>query len=65
MNYVTVHREGTVLSFFLPVVGIETPTTSHPQVSVPPPPPLQGGGAHSLAREGLGESHSDEGTYTV
>jgi hypothetical protein len=30
-----------------------------------PTPPVLGGGAHSLAREGLGESQSDEGTYTV
>jgi hypothetical protein len=58
------HRVGRVLSFF-PVVGIGTPQTPHPQASVPPPPVL-GGGAHSLAREGLGESrNSDEGTYTV
>jgi hypothetical protein len=32
--------------------------TPHPQASVPPPPLVPGGGApaHSLAREGLGES---------
>ncbi len=29
------------------------------------PPPGSGGGAHSLAREGLGSPSSDEGTYTV
>jgi hypothetical protein len=33
----------------------------------PTPPLVPGGGAHSLAREGVGESspNSDEGTYTV
>jgi hypothetical protein len=29
------------------------------------PPPVLGGGAQWLAREGLGESQFDEGTYTV
>jgi hypothetical protein len=47
------HRVGRVLSFS-PVVGIGTPPTPHPQASVPPP--VLGGGAHSLAREGLGVS---------
>jgi hypothetical protein len=62
--YTLYHRVGRVLSFF-PVVGIGTPPTPHPQASLPPSPG-SGGGAHSLAREGLGESpNSDEGTYTV
>ncbi len=30
-----------------------------------PLPPVLGGGAHSLAREGLGESQFRRGTYTV
>ncbi len=29
------------------------------------PPPVMGGGAHSLAREGWESPNSDEGTYTV
>ena len=53
------HRLGRVLSFS-PVVGIGTPPTPHPQASVPPLPVL-GGGAHSLAREGLGESQFRRG----
>jgi hypothetical protein len=40
---------------FSQVVGIRTPPTPHPQVSVPPPLPVPWGGAHSQAREGLGE----------
>ncbi len=43
------HRVGRVLSFS-PVVGIGTPPTPHP-----------GGGAHSLAREGVGESQFRRG----
>ncbi len=36
--------------------------TPHPQASVPPPPQFWGGGgAHSLAREGLGESQFRRG----
>ncbi len=30
-----------------------------------PPPPVLGGGAHTLAREGLGSPNSNEGTYTL
>ncbi len=41
---------------FSPAVGIGTPPTPHPQASVPPPPLVPGGGAHSLARDGVGES---------
>jgi hypothetical protein len=55
------HRLGRVLSFSQ-VVGIGTPPTSHPQASVPPPPPsVRGGGAHSQAREGFGESQFRRG----
>jgi hypothetical protein len=43
------------------VVGIETPPTPHPRASVPPPPLVPGGGAHSLAREGVGESQFRRG----
>ncbi len=59
------HIVGRMLSFFSSRRNCDSPTP-HPQASVPPPPPrFMGGGAHSLAREGLGESNSDEGTYTV
>jgi hypothetical protein len=53
------HRVGRVLSFS-PVVGIGTSPTPHPQASVPPPL-LPGGGAHSLAREGVEESQFRRG----
>jgi hypothetical protein len=55
-----IHRVGRVLSFS-PVVGIGTP----PGENAPPPPPLvPEGGTRSLARQGVGESNSDdEGTY--
>ncbi len=56
----TNHRVGRVLSFS-PVVGIETTLAPHPQASLPPPPFGSGGGAHSLAREGLGESQFRRG----
>ncbi len=39
--------------------------TPHPQASVPPPPCFWGGGEHSLARKGLGESQFRRGAYTV
>jgi hypothetical protein len=42
----------------------DSPPTPHPQASVPPPPSL-GGGEHSLARKGLGESQFRRGAYTV
>jgi hypothetical protein len=47
------HRVGRVLSFSS-VIGIGTPPTPRPQVIVPTPLVL-GRGAHSLAREGVGE----------
>ncbi len=53
------HRVGRVLSFFSSR-GIGTPPTPHPPASVPPHPGT-GGGAHSLAREGLGESQFRRG----
>ncbi len=37
---------------FSPVVRIGTPPTPYPQASVSPAPLVQGGGAHSLSREG-------------
>jgi hypothetical protein len=49
------HTEYAECSAFSPVVGIGPPPTPRPQASVPPLPPVLGGGAHSLAREGLGE----------
>jgi hypothetical protein len=54
------HRVGRVLSFSL-VVGIGTPPTPHPQASVPPTFGSGGIGAHSLAREGVGESQFRRG----
>jgi hypothetical protein len=50
-RYTLLHGVGRVLSFS-PVVGIGTPPTPHP---LAPPPLVSGGGAHSLAREGVGE----------
>jgi hypothetical protein len=45
---------------FSQVVGIRSPPTPHPQAGSPG----SGGGAHSRAREGLGESQfRREGTY--
>ncbi len=52
------HRVGRVLSFSQ-VVGIGTPPTPHPQASVPPFG--SGGGASSLAKEGVGESQFRRG----
>jgi hypothetical protein len=54
------HRVGRVL-IFSPVVGIGTPPHPHPQARVPPPPLVPGGGAHSLAAEGVGESQFRRG----
>ncbi len=39
-----------------PLVGIGTPPTPLPQASVPSPPEPKGGGAHSPAAKGVGES---------
>jgi hypothetical protein len=59
------HRVGRVLSFFSSRRNWDFPNPS-PEGECPssPLPPVLGRGAHSLAREGLGE-YSDEGTYTV
>jgi hypothetical protein len=54
------HRVGRVLKFS-PVVAIGTPPTPHPRASCAPSPLVPGGGAHSLAREGLGESQFRRG----
>ncbi len=51
-----------ILSWQLPVVGIGIPPTPHPQASVTPPPVL-GGVAHSLVREGVGESQFQRGDF--
>jgi hypothetical protein len=49
-----------------PSLELGLPPTHHPQASVPPPSPLfLGGGEHSLARKGLGESQFRQGAYTV
>jgi hypothetical protein len=55
------HREGRVLSFFSSRRNWDSPSP-HTQASVPPPLPFgSGGGAHSLAREGVGVSHAQRG----
>jgi hypothetical protein len=54
-----IHRVGRVLSLS-PVVGVGTPPTPHPQASASPPL-VPGRGAHSLAREGVGESQFRRG----
>jgi hypothetical protein len=46
---------------FVGVVGIGTPPTPHPQACVLAPPLVTGGGAHSLARDGVGESQFRRG----
>jgi hypothetical protein len=54
------HRVGRVKIFFSSRRNWDSPTP-HPQASVPPSPPVLGEGAHSLAREGLGESQFRRG----
>jgi hypothetical protein len=57
----TYHRVGRVLSFFSSRRNWDSPTP-YPQASVPTPPFGWGaGGAHSLTREGLGESQFRRG----
>jgi hypothetical protein len=58
--FLLARRVGRGLSFS-PVVGIGTPPNPHPQASVPSPPLVPGGGAHLLAREGVGESQFRRG----
>jgi hypothetical protein len=52
------HRVGRVLSLFSSRWNWDSP---NPSPESPPPPPVLGGGAHSLAREGLGESQFRRG----
>ncbi len=55
------HRVDRVQSLFSSRRNWDSPTP-HPQASVPPPPRFRSrGGAHSLAREGLGESQFRRG----
>ncbi len=49
------HRVGRVLSFFSSRRDWDSPNPSSAGECAPPPP-VPGGGAHSLAREGMGES---------
>jgi hypothetical protein len=53
------HRAGRVLSFFGSRLGLSHPLTR--RRVCPPPPLVPGGGAHSLAREGVGESQFRRG----
>jgi hypothetical protein len=55
------HRVDRVLSFFSSRRNWDSPNPS-PAGECASPPPVLGGGAHSLAREGLGSPNSDEGT---
>ncbi len=58
------HREGRVLSFFSSRRNWDCPNPSTAAACAPPPPPLRlvpGGGALSLAREGVGESQFRRG----
>jgi hypothetical protein len=58
---VVTHRVGRVLSFFSSRQKGDSPNP-HPEASVPPPTPrVLGGVAHSLAREGVGESQFRRG----
>jgi hypothetical protein len=49
-------RVGRVLSFFSIRRNWDSPNPLPRMRVCPPPPPVLGGGAHLLAREGLGES---------
>jgi hypothetical protein len=55
-----VHRVGRVLSFLSSRRNWDYPSLS-PRASVPPSLRFWGGGAHSLAREGVGESQFRQG----
>ncbi len=58
------HRVGRGLSFFSSRRNWDSQPLTRGRVC-PPIPPFLGGGAHSLAREGLEESQCRRGTYTV
>jgi hypothetical protein len=58
------HRVGRVLSFFSSRRNWDSPKLS-PAGECAPLPPFLGGGAHSLAREGLGESQCRPGTMSL
>jgi hypothetical protein len=59
-----VHIKSTIV--YAPRRNWDSPPTPHPQASVPATSPLfLGGGEHSLARKGLGESQFRRGAYTV
>ncbi len=49
----------------MPLVGIGTPPKPPPAGQCAPSPLFLGGGEHSLARKGLGESQFRRGAYTV
>jgi hypothetical protein len=55
-----IHRVRQIAKLFLQSSELGLPQP-HPQASVPPPPFGSGGGAHSLAREGVGESQFQRG----
>jgi hypothetical protein len=58
-----VHIKSTTV--YAPRRNWDSPPTPHPQASAPPSPLFLGGGEHSLARKGLGESQFRRGAYTV
>ncbi len=49
----------------MPLVGIGTPPNPPPAGQCAPAPLFRGGGEHSLARKGLGQSQFRRGAYTV
>jgi hypothetical protein len=49
----------------MPLVGIGTPPNTPPAGKCAPSPLFLGGGEHSLARKGLGESQFRRWAYTV
>ncbi len=58
---VTMVGVGRVLSFFSNRRNWDSPNPSPAGECAPPPPLVPGGGAHSLAREGVGESQFRRG----
>jgi hypothetical protein len=67
-SYSTVVEEAGFEPWTFATLAWESDALTHRVDRVPPPPPLwfrRGGGAHSLAGEGVVSPNSDEGTDTV